>query len=1039
MTTHRRILLRQRLRRWLFAASALALPVVAIAPSSRVSAADWFVSNSADSGAGSLRQAMLDASSGDRILFDAVLTGGDTILLASELPTISQNLTIDSTANEEAEVHGLQLFRVFFVESGNVEIKGLTITQGIAKGGDGAGSELGGTGGGGGGLGAGGAIFVDSGATVTLDQVTIQESVAEGGKGGTFDTASALGGGGGGGGLGGDGGTGSGGIVSGSDSKGGGGGGGGLIGAGGDSIFYGGGGGGGLDGQGGVGDGPPTLRDGLGTNSGGGGSFATNGGTGTGTAGAGGNGVTNGAGGGGGGGDGGLDGVDGTALNGGDGGNGGFGGGGGGTAADSASGIAGSGGEFGGGGGAGEGAFLAGDGGFGGGGGGASGVAGAFGGDGGFGGGGGAGDNAGLGGEFAGDAGTTGGGGGGALGGAIFVHQGGTLILKDTVISDSTLTAGVGAGNGASGESFGESIFLNASDLNLDASSEVTVTLTEAIGDSFLTTGTASNLNKTGAGTVILEGTNTYNGLTTVDDGRLVINGSIEEDVLVNPGAVLGGDGLIGGGIFSSGTLAAGNSIGTISTLGDLVVTGGSVEVEIDGGGNTPGVDNDLYDVGGTANLSGGIVEVVGTAANYTDGTQYTFLTAGTGITGAFTGISDNLFFFDATLDSTTSPGSLIAQIDANGNSLIAVSQTPNQSAISEYLEFVNAAPTGDFLDVMNALIASGPSATRQGLDEIAGQIYPTMAAAQLQTTSHNLSMLRDALSAKIPCKQDDILVGWVRGYTMGGNADRSGSGASGFDLDASGTEIAFQNCVSSGAAIGAFVNLSSADVELDSVNQSAKIDTRMFGGSLQLFGSTFYGLAIGGVGLQDYEVHRSFNFINPARSTKTDFDGTQAFVYLEQGMRIQTDSGLLQPFVGLQGIHLNQERFLEEGPDSFSLDLRGNSVNADSLRGLLGVSFLGQLGQSEKWRFDLRAAWMHEYLDSSQDFSSHSYWQELFYEQTTSVEIEGSDLGSDWAVLGAGLQCRLNDRLSLIGAYRTQFSSVQSFHAGSGGVQIQW
>ena len=1030
MDSKRRSFLRKRLRRWLLPVAAASITTLFALPSN---AADIFVTSSADSGAGSLRQAMLSASSGDRILFAPSLSGGNSILLANPLPVIRQDITIDASNNSEAEVHGLKLFRPFFVESGNVEIKGLTITQGYADGGDGGDTEGfagdAGTGGGGGGLGAGGAIFVDSAATVTLTDVTIEESTAEGGDGGQYDSSVTLGGGGGGGGLGGDGGVGAGDNT----LEGGGGGGGGVGGDGGDSIFFGGGGGGGEDGQGGVGDGPPTTRDGLGTDSGGGGSFSTNGGTGTGLAGTGGDGVVDGAGGGGGGGVGGLDGDDGTSGNGGDGGDGGYGGGGGGSAANSSSGSAGDGGTFGGGGGAGEGAAQAGDGGFGGGGGGGNDTA--VGGDGGFGGGGGAGVLEGFGGSYGGDADATGGGGGAALGGAIFVNQGGTLILNNTSISESELIAGEGAGTAGDGSAKGESIFLNGSDLTLQADSGETHTISQTISDSFLETGISSNVTKAGAGTVILNGDQDYNGLTTVNDGTLLINGSILGDVLVSSGT-LGGDLTTSGSIFSADRLAAGNSIGTMTTGGDLF-SFGTLEVEIAAGGNTPGVHNEFYDVGGTANLTGGNIEVSGLAGEYVDGTQYTFLTAGSGIVGTPT-ISDTLFFFDATLDSTSSPGSLIVQINANGNSLQAVSATALQQAIAQHLEYVNPSPTTDFLDVLNALIGSGPANTRQGLNEISGQIYPTMVTAQLQQTSYNLSMLRSQLAVLPPCGNSDTLLGWVRGFSLSGDTDTDSYGASGFDMSTSGTEIAFRNCVAENATIGGFVNLATSDVRLNDVNQFAKIDTTMFGATLQVSGPKLYSLLIGGVGIQDYEVTRQFTFIDPGRQTRSDFGGNQAFAYIEQGMQLRTAAGLIQPFVALQGIYHNQERFLEDGPNSFSLDLRGNSISTESLRGLLGISFRGPVG-SAPVMMNIQAAWMHEYLDAAQEFSSHSYWQELFNDQTTQVQILGNDVGRDFAILGAGINWQATKRLGLIADYQHQISSAQRFHVGSGGVQVIW
>jgi hypothetical protein len=58
--------------------------------------------------------------------------------------------------------------RVFFVESGKVTIANVTVDNAVAHGGNGGGSSAEFGSGGGGGLGAGAALFVNSGATVTL-------------------------------------------------------------------------------------------------------------------------------------------------------------------------------------------------------------------------------------------------------------------------------------------------------------------------------------------------------------------------------------------------------------------------------------------------------------------------------------------------------------------------------------------------------------------------------------------------------------------------------------------------------------------------------------------------------------------------------------------------------------------------------------------------------------------------------------------------------------------------------------------------------
>jgi hypothetical protein len=164
-------------------------------------AANFTVSNLNNTGAGSLRQAILDANAAagaDTITFQGGLAG--TITLGSALPVINGDLSITGLGAATITVSGNNANRIFFVESGTVSISELTLVNGRATGG--AGGQ--GAGGGGGGLGAGAALFVNDGATVTVQNVEFSTHAAVGGAGGV---AAASEGGGGGGGLGGAGGS----------------------------------------------------------------------------------------------------------------------------------------------------------------------------------------------------------------------------------------------------------------------------------------------------------------------------------------------------------------------------------------------------------------------------------------------------------------------------------------------------------------------------------------------------------------------------------------------------------------------------------------------------------------------------------------------------------------------------------------------------------------------------------------------------------------------------------------------------------------
>jgi autotransporter-associated beta strand protein len=486
-----------------------------------ISAGTFTVTSGADSGDGSLREAIISANADSGSTIN--IQSGLSITIQSDLPVIKVPTTINGAGNTISTLPIAKSQRIFFVNAENVQISNLTLS-GYAKGGDGAdiSSALEGAGAGGGGMGAGGAIYIANGASATLGDITFLDNKAQGGDGGsTFEYSPGKngGGGGGGGGLSDDGATG--GVISGFPEK------------------FGGSGGGGGGGFAAIVD--TSSLAGIGAVPGG-----------NNQGGAGGPGANN---------------PDsgatqpaaavpdsGNAVNGGNGGAGtpiGFGGGGAaggsgdGEFAGGNGGIGGAGAKYGGGGGGGGGSGQqlsassgsggrGGNGGFGAGGGGAgtSNQGGAPGGNGGFGGGagGGGGDGGGTPG-FGGGAGGTGwttnagnGGGGLAAGGAIFMEDGAQLTLSGTIsISGSTLIPSSAASPAEAGNALGQDIFMRpTSTLTFNLSSPLTIsTAIQTDPDDSLSGG---GLVVGGSSTLTLTSTsNNFPGGATITTGTLSI------------------------------------------------------------------------------------------------------------------------------------------------------------------------------------------------------------------------------------------------------------------------------------------------------------------------------------------------------------------------------------------------------------------------------------------------------------------------------------------------------------------------------------
>jgi len=133
------------------------------------------VTTNADSGAGSLRQAIADAASGDTITFS--LTYPAVITLTSgELTINNMSLTIQGPGESQLTISGNYAGRVFWIHAGSgdtVTLSNLTIAGGRNSGSD------------------GGCVLVFGGLAATLDHVTVRDCLvtSDYGTGGAIDSA----------------------------------------------------------------------------------------------------------------------------------------------------------------------------------------------------------------------------------------------------------------------------------------------------------------------------------------------------------------------------------------------------------------------------------------------------------------------------------------------------------------------------------------------------------------------------------------------------------------------------------------------------------------------------------------------------------------------------------------------------------------------------------------------------------------------------------------------------------------------------------
>ena len=580
-------------------------------------------------------------------------------------------------------------------------------------------------------------------------------------------------------------------------------------------------------------------------------------------------------------------------------------------------------------------------------------------------------------------------------------------------------------------------------------------------------------VEKDGLGTVTMTGTNTYTGQTTVLAGRLIVNGVITSPTIVaatpTTVGILAGIGTIEADVVSQGIVAPGSSIGTLTVNGDYTNTAeGIMEVEVDNGGNVPGVNNDLLLVTGTATLNGGLVSVQNTGGNYIAGTQYTFLQASS-VVGTYAGITGdfNNSFIDAELGYTSNSVFFLVMTD-----YASVAQTINELAVANYLDSVASNPSADFQAVLAGLNSLSDSQARSAFNQMSGEVSPTLAGIGLQNTTLVIQQLAGqlrsgrlgsnisdeyAVAAPATSKPSgpislvsyecgsaprvvfvserplDQWRGWTFGYGLGGAASTDGN-AAGLNYGMGGTLLGVERLLDDNGRVGFFGGYQGTSLRLTGPLQSGKINGGMLGTYLYNDDGFNYYTLIGGMQYNGFNTRRLVLFDGIDRTAAGSFSGWQGYGYLERGVSFRTAQATLQPFAALQYIYLRQNGYTETGADSLNLSVGG--IDANSLRSLVGSRLQYTQGTRLGHRLlpELRALWLHEFLQT--DAVVNSFFAPI---GGGGFAIQGLNLGRDWAIVGGGFRCELNSGWNLYANYDAQVNTRQVFHVGSGGLQYAW
>jgi len=524
-------------------------------------------------------------------------------------------------------------------------------------------------------------------------------------------------------------------------------------------------------------------------------------------------------------------------------------------------------------------------------------------------------------------------------------------------------------------------------------------------------------LTKSGTGMLVLDGKNSFTGTTTVQAGTLEVGDA------TNASATLGGNVQVvaGGTLRGHGTI-----VGNVTNNGS-VQPGGSIGTLTIQGNYTQGANGALViDAAPTGQADlltvNGKASIAGSTVVLGATGNWAPRTDYTILT-ATQGVSGQFASASSNLAFLTpmlayGANSVTLSLERNDVTFTSVAQTPNERATAGAVEAL-----GWNSALYNAVVMADAATARHAYDQLSGEIYASTRTALMDDSRYVRDAINDHLlglsntATGTSATDDNGVSAWTSGWGHWGGHDANGN-ASRLQANGSGLLVGADMALGSQARIGAVAGFGENSAKVDTLGSSSHTTGTHLGIYGGMHADAFQLQGAVAYTWQTVDSHRSVAFDTFNNRYDSEYDANTEQAYVDASYAFGTPAATFSPFLNVAYVRLHTDT-ASEGNGAAALD--ADAQTDSSTYATLGLRSVFALDASGGLRAHLGLGWQHAWGDTATSSTMR------FANGNVAYAVDGVPVARNAAAFNGGLSFALSRKVTVDASYNGQFASHAS------------